>query len=173
MGEIKQLLAYRNTTLLGWAIVQAKESAATEVHCVLGANAKQIQNQLGDPVPWIVNHQHVEGLSSSIVAGVKTLADRQAVLLMLADQPNIMSEDLDELLTLSEQYPNSIIACNYGESIGVPAVFPKKHFSDLLTLKGDKGAKNYLNQRKDEIHLVDSLRLTDIDTQQDYKRLIE
>ncbi len=171
MGDIKQLLAYRNTTLLGWAIDQAITSKADEVFCVLGANADHIQNRIGDPVTWIMNHQYQDGLSSSIVAGVKALVDHRAILIMLADQPNIMAENLNELLRLSDEYPNSIIASNYGNSIGVPAVFPKKVFPDLLELKGDKGAKNYLNQHKEEIHLVDSLRLTDIDTQEDYKKL--
>ena len=173
MGDIKQLLTYRNTTLLGWSIDQASASKADEVFCVLGANAGHIKNQIGDPVTWIINHKYQDGLSSSIVAGVKLLADHRAVLIMLADQPKIMTEDLNELLSVYDEYPDSIIASNYGESIGVPAVFPKKFFPDLLELKGDKGAKNYLNQHKEQIHLVDSLRLIDIDTQEDYKRLID
>ncbi len=171
MGEIKQLLSYKETTLLGWAIEQAKASEASEVFCVLGANAERIQKRLGDPVPWIMNHQHKEGLSSSIAAGVSALEDRDAVLIVLADQPGIQTADLNRLLQQYLKNPDTIVASNYGGSIGVPALFPKMYFSDLVLLKGDKGAKNYLNQHKEGIHLIDSLRLLDIDTQEDYSKL--
>ena len=74
------------------------------------------------------------------------------------------------MLDLFQENKTKIIASNYGNKLGVPVIFPKKHFSELLLILGDKGAKEFIHQRKNEIL---SPKLTtnffDIDTQEDLK----
>ena len=173
MGKPKQLLPYKHTTLLGWAIEQAQASCIDEVVCVLGANAKEIElsSQKYDVIS-IHNPSYEQGLSSSIISGLKEIVDRNVVLIMLADQPNISRHYLNKLLEKHTSEPNKIIASNYGNSVGVPAVFPKKYYTELLKLKGDKGAKEILNElRSDVVTINSSEKLQDIDTSHDYDRL--
>ncbi|NNC70452.1 MAG: nucleotidyltransferase family protein [Flavobacteriaceae bacterium] len=173
MGKPKQLLPYKHTTLLGWAIEQAHASSVDEVVCVLGAKAKEIELSIQRyDVNIIHNSNYEQGLSSSIISGLKEIGDRNVVLMMLADQPNISSQYLNKLLEMHTSEPNKIIASNYGNSVGVPAVFPKKYYPELLNLKGDKGAKEILNELRSDVVTINSSEiLQDIDTSLDYDRL--
>lgn len=176
MGSIKQLLSYKKTTLLGWAIKQAKQSKANTVFCVLGANSeiikKSIENYL---VEIIYNADYNNGLSTSIITGVSHLKDKNfdTVLIMLADQPSISTDYLNQLIITSEENNGKIIVSNYGNKMGVPALFPKQYFNKLINLKGDYGAKEFLKMYLSEIIKMPTFYLVDIDTKEDYKNLIK
>lgn len=175
MGSPKQLLPYQNTTLLGWAIEQAKNSITTDVFCVLGANAVQVQQSIEKKnIEIIINKDFQNGLSSSIVAGINHLKAKKfdSVLIMLADQPNVNTDYLNKLITASEEKNNNIVASCYPKKTGVPAVFSKQYFNQLLQLKGDKGAKNLLNNSSNKIIIIKDDNLKDIDTKADYNNLI-
>ena len=174
MGAPKQLLPYKNTTLLGYSIEQAKHINIKHVFCVLGANAEIIEKSIENyQIETIYNPNFKNGLSSSIFVGVKKLQHNfDTILIMLADQPNVDFNYLNKLIKTSEENPSKIIASNYQNKIGVPAIFPKKYFNQLLELKGDKGARNILNNNKSDIIKMPPFNLTDIDTKEDYQNLI-
>lgn len=173
MGKPKQLLPYKHTTLLGWAIEQAQTSKADEVVCVLGANAQDIERSIKDyKLKIIYNPNYKEGLSSSILSGIKELQHFNTTLIMLADQPNVTSSYLNKLLDASCKNPKVVIASGYGDSAGVPAVFPKKYYPELLQLKGDKGARCLLNRLTPRPIIINtSEKLEDIDTLSDYQTI--
>lgn len=175
MGKPKQLLPFKNTTLLGWSIAQAKKSKANNIFCVLGANAEIIKKDISNyNIETIFNANFKDGLSSSIVAGTDYLATKNydSVLIMLADQPNVGSDYLNKLIKTSEENASKIIASNYIDKTGVPAIFTKEYFPDLLNLKGDKGAKDFLNNHQSKIIKLKPFNLVDIDTIEDYKKLM-
>ena len=174
MGEPKQLLPFKNTTLLGNAIEQAKNSKSNAVFCVLGANEEIIKKSIENyKIETIFNPNFKNGLSSSIVAGIHHLSTKNfdSVLIMLADQPSVNSEYLNNLIKTSINNPSKITASNYQNKMGVPAIFPKSYFQKLLNLKGDKGAKVLLNENHSEIIKMNPFNLTDIDTKEDYQNL--
>jgi molybdenum cofactor cytidylyltransferase len=177
MGKIKQLLPYKNTTLLEWAIEQALKSTVKDVFCVFGANKDEIEKQLTTKtIEVIYNPNYKDGLSTSIVEGINLLQKHcfDNTLIMLADQPHVTSEYLNSIIETSKNNPSNIIASSYQGSVGVPALFPKKYFNDLLNLKGDKGAKNFLLQHNNNVIKVNSSQnLLDIDTPEDYQHLLK
>lgn len=177
MGKMKQLLPYKSTTLLEWVIQQAQKSIVKNVFCVLGANKDTIEKQLtSNTIKIIYNPNYESGLSTSIVTGIDFLQKHNFdnALIMLADQPHVTSEYLNSLIEVSKKNPSKIITSNYQGSVGVPAIFPKKYFNDLLNLEGDKGAKNFLLQHNDNVIKVNSHQnLLDIDTPEDYQHLIK
>ena len=176
MGKTKQLLPYKNATLLEWAIEQAQKSVVKNVFCVLGANKEVIEKRLTTKtVEVIYNPNYKDGLSTSIVKGIEFLLNYNfdGVLIMLADQPHVTSEYLNSLIEASKNNPSKLIVSNYQGSVGVPAIFPKNYFNDLLDLKGDKGAKNFLLQQNNNVIKVNSSQnLLDIDTPEDYQHLL-
>ena len=176
MGTAKQLLPYKKTTLLGWAISQAKQTKTSSIFCVLGANAANIKEKIKQhKIDIIFNTNFKNGLSSSIVAGINHLIAENfdAVLIMLADQPNVNSRYLNKLIITSEENPKKIIVSNYTDKIGVPAIFPKHYFNQLVNLKGDKGASLFLNNHVSETIKMPLFNLIDIDTKEDYQNLIK
>jgi molybdenum cofactor cytidylyltransferase len=66
-----------------------------------------------------------------------------------------------------------MVACAYDNTIGVPALFDKKYFNDLLSLNGEAGARKLLQQFRDDVAIVDFPGGTaDIDTPEDYQKIV-
>ena len=175
MGEPKQLLPFKNTTLLGNTIEQAKNSKADSVFCVLGANEKAIKKSIEHfNIETIFNPEYKSGLSTSISIGINYLQNNyDAILIMLADQPKVNSNYLNELLTLSNKNPKKIITTSYKKEVGVPTIFPKNFYINLMELKGDSGAKKILQNNIS--NLITIKRITpfiDIDTKEQYKSFL-
>lgn len=181
MGCIKQLLPYSNSTLLEITIKYALASKAEKVYCVLGANSEAIKSHIKNSrVTFINNPNWKDGLSSSIVTGVsflESIKDKtKAILIMLADQPNVDSDYIDALINLYSKNQDKVIASDYGDKKGVPAIFPKLFNKELMRLKGDKGAKDFLNNKEVNIITLASKNrgvLKDIDTPEDYNKLLD
>ena len=176
MGKPKQLLAFKNSTLLGAVIENVSRIPNNNVYCVVGANAQEIIESIKQySITTILNNEYRKGLSSSIVSGINYIQnlDYEAVLIVLADQPNVSAEYLQKMIGVSKENENQIIASNYKDRNGVPALFPKKHFEILLQLNGDKGASKLLNSNVFPIFTMnDDVDLFDIDTKTDYDKLI-
>jgi molybdenum cofactor cytidylyltransferase len=89
--KIKQLLPWRQTTLLGHAIHEAKKLKAQAVYVVLGANAEIIKPTISEEDVLILEYKYwKQGIGTSIAFGVQQLVKENkydAVLIQLADQP--------------------------------------------------------------------------------------
>ena len=174
MGRTKQLLPVRNDTLLSHCLKNIQASLVQEVVCVLGANAKIIRNQTTiKDITYVINHNWQKGLSTSIVSGIKYILNRDksctSVLITLADQPMLDTTYYNQLITLYKKNPDKIIASTYDNRLGVPALFTKNDFPELLRLKGDKGAGKYLNSNLENlVTLSEPQKLVDIDTKKQY-----
>ena len=176
MGQPKQLLPWKDTTLLGHAIQTAKSTDAIEVVTVLGANAKLIQSQIKEEVIFIQNTAWQSGLGGSIACGTEWLLQSNiefdGILITLADQPLIDFKYLDKLISTFSEHTDRIIASTYRNRAGVPALFPKKYVNTLLKLDEDFGAKHLLEQEQDTIITIPAEnRISDVDTEEDYKQL--
>ena len=171
MGTPKQLLPLNDTTLLGFAIENAIQSNANDVFCVLGAHAEKIQDSIQNYNIKIINNPYYKGgMSTSIVQAINNITHRtfDAVIIMLADQPKVDASYLNLLIDSYRKHSSRISASEYSGHLGVPALFPKAFFEQLLKLKGDKGAKAFLNSKKKDIIRIKNNHLDDIDTNEDY-----
>ena len=176
MGKAKQLLPYNSSTLLGHAMMQALASKAEAVYCILGANAEVIEKGIPQKINLIYNPDWGQGLGNSIATGIKHLNNTHfdRVLVMLADQPKIDTDYLNLLIDTAEVHDNKCIASGYGIKNGVPAVFPRSYFEVLEELSGDLGARKLLNSGSDFVVSIDAKnKIQDIDTPEDYRRLLK
>ena len=125
---------------------------------VLGANAAAIAPALSGlaPVTIAVNPDWEKGLASSLAVGLaEFFADDScdAVLVTLADQPLVDGAALRRLITAFDR-KHRIVASAYDDTIGVPALFGREHFDDLVRLTGDRGAGSWLRARQNEVTCV-------------------
>jgi molybdenum cofactor cytidylyltransferase len=146
LGRPKLLLTHQGVPLLRRAVDAAVQGGCDEVIVVLGADRDRYLPLLsGSPARAVENPQYREGMSSSIRTGVEAASDDvQAAVIMLADQPFI---DAGVLRRLIETYRSSgmkIVACRYGGVHGVPTVFDRALFLELLLLEGDAGARQVM-----------------------------
>ncbi len=179
LGQPKQLVHFQGKTLLQRALdLVASFDFATRV-LVLGAHAGAILAETQPGTCTVVsNDQWAEGMASSIRAGLrKTLAlepETDHVLILLADQPFVTAELLATLLEAHTEANAPITASSYAGILGVPAIFSKAFFPELLALSGDRGAKQIMKQHASEVQAVPFERgLLDVDTPEDLARLRE
>jgi molybdenum cofactor cytidylyltransferase len=172
MGVTKQLLPIGKTTLLGVIIEYALKSNANKVCCVLGSNAEVIKQSISKyNIESIFNPNYKKGLSSSIVTGIEHLTNQNfdGLLFLLGDQPLITAKYINKMMDHFKNYNEKIIASKYKNTLGVPTIIPNKYYNQLLKLKGDKGAKDFLNTNTKEIIPLENINLMDIDTQKEYQ----
>jgi molybdenum cofactor cytidylyltransferase len=78
------------------------------------------------------------------------------------------------LISVFKDNTDKIIASSYNETAGVPVIFPEKYFDKLLLLKGDKGAKEFLQNHTSEIFkLKREHPFKDLDTQEEYQSYLK
>lgn len=174
LGQPKQNLVFRNKTLLQHAIDAALGSGCKPVIVVLGANSGLIELAANEDIKPVYNSGWNEGMASSIRAGIKALENYEAdnVLIMLCDQPFADAKLISAMQTRQQETGKAIVACSYGNTIGVPALLSKSLFPELLLLKGNEGAKHILKDRPQELTIVPfDIGAIDIDTAEDYDHL--
>ena len=179
MGKPKQLLPYRGQTLLSYVTKCALASSGSPVIVILGANADKIEPEINLlPVKIVKNTEWNEGISSSIRCGIAYIKEQFAsingVIFVICDQPFISAEIIDKLIDVYHSTNKPIIASQYGETIGIPALFARSFFSELMELNGDRGAKKIIKKYQDLVDKIDFPRgEIDLDTFENYQQLIK
>ena len=169
-GSAKQLVRIAGRPMLHATVTRAVEVAGNAVIVVLGARAEELAPLLShSPASIVINRDWREGLASSIRAGVARLpAACSGAMLLLADQAAVTAEDLRRLAGAWRRQTAYAAAAVYGATLGVPAIFPRATFSDLLQLRGDQGARALLKRNPDRVVRVPMESAgVDIDTPED------
>ena len=159
-GSLKQLAPINNKPMLQHCIDSANSALPGAVYTLLGYQSELIKPNI--TATKIIEHpQWARGIGSSISMGVNYLSsDFDAILIMLGDQPMIKSPYLTKLIDLFNRDQDQIqkhqiqkhqtqkhqqtVCSRYQDNLGVPAIFSRRHFSDLMQLDGDQGAKQLL-----------------------------
>jgi molybdenum cofactor cytidylyltransferase len=176
-GKPKQLALFQGETFIRRIVAAALEAGCAPVVVVTGEDSAQIASELTRfTVAISINPDWQSGLGSSIVVGVRhamNLApELDAVILLACDQPFVTVAVLAQLIQLRATTGKPIIASAYAGTLGIPALFDRSCFSDLLRLKGDSGAKGIIIARPHDVASFDfPAGAIDIDTAADYKKL--
>jgi molybdenum cofactor cytidylyltransferase len=175
-GRPKQLLAWRDTTLVGWVVREACSARLTrEVVIVLGGAASEAQAQIDfGRARVVVAADAREGCAASYRAGIAALDPRaKAVAVMLGDQPGVDGTIVDQVVQAWIGRPVPVLAASYRGRIGHPMVFDRELFPALAALSGDKAAWKFIEARPDGVPLVELSRdyPPDVNTPDDYERL--
>ena len=152
-GSTKQLVRVNGRPLMHTIVSRAVELAGHSVTVVLGANAGELAPLLKhSPASVAVNRDWAEGIASSIREGLKHApSTADGVLIALADQVAVTTEDLRRLAGAWRRNPVAIAAAQYGGNVGVPAIFPRWCFRELNELRGDRGAQMLLQRHTDRL----------------------
>ena len=179
MGRPKQLLPWKESTLLGKCIHIAK-SITDKIVIVNGAYKEEIEAEVKKfNVETVHNLNWREGIGNSIAFGVNHIVEKyqgiDGILIVLPDQPFVTTVYLKAMVEMFSDYHNSILATQYNRmNHGVPVMFPKRYFEELKKLTGDKGAKTILEKYNDNVvSITPEFKLKDIDTVDDYQDLLK
>ena len=169
-GGLKQVVELQGKSLLRRAVECAITAVDNRVLVILGIKAKKLEREIRDyDVQIIENLNWENGIASSIRAGISALpAHCNGVLILFCDQPFITPAHLRELIGAWYQDQTKVIACRYSKTFGVPAIIPRKYFTAMMKLTGDKGAKSIILENREHVASVELPEAAfDIDTQSD------
>jgi molybdenum cofactor cytidylyltransferase len=176
-GTPKQLAIFQGEPLVRRTVIAANEAGCAPVVVVLGADAALIAPVLaGLPVSIIQHSNWANGMGSSITVGLKrALAmapNMDAAILLACDQPFVNATALKQMVQLHFQNEKPIVASAYAETLGIPVLFNRSCFGDLVQLRGDSGAKAMILARQTDVTEFDfPAAAIDVDTATDYEKL--
>jgi molybdenum cofactor cytidylyltransferase len=178
MGQPKQLLKWGGDTLITHTIKTALKLNSDTINVVLGANFQIIKKTIHHfPITILNNENWEQGLGTSIAYASKYIQEQKlkldAVLFILADQPFITSDYLNELISSFSPHRKQIIASSYkNRKFGVPAIFDAYYLNQLLKLNDDFGARHILKENESFVKaLKPPVKNVDLDFKEDYERL--
>lgn len=173
LGEPKQLLAYRGSTLLDATLSAARACGFDQLLVALGASSAQVRSSVDLGTAEVVeNPEYSTGCSSSIAAALRSVDDRaDGLVLLLGDQPGINPADVARLIA---DETASMAVCRYDNGLGHPMWFRRDMFTELRQLHGDKAVWRLLHSGRYDVREVpvEGAVPIDVDTRQDYEALL-
>ena len=179
MGGSNKLLERVDDVPMVLTVVEtALASRADEVVVVTGKDRERVEQCLaGIQVRLVWNPDHVEGLSTSLRAGVSVLpSGARAVAVCLGDMPLVRPGHIDALirafLTDSER---SIFVPTWQGKRGNPVLWTVNLLPEIGTLTGDVGVKALMSRHPAKVREVpvdEPGVLTDVDTPEALEELV-
>jgi len=177
LGRPKALLDWRGAPFVRKVASTALAGGLNPVIVVTGADAQEVLPALqGLPVNHVFNEAWQSGQASSIRAGLTRVSESVgAAVFLLADQPQIGADVLRALVDTHATGLQPIVApLVMMEQRANPVLFDRMTFPDLLQLEGDVGGRQVFSKHPVEyMPWHDDRLLLDVDTEEDYRRLIE
>jgi molybdenum cofactor cytidylyltransferase len=176
LGRSKQLVSIKGQPLLLKSMNAAIETGIENIIVVLGANEEAHRQVIKDTgIHMVVNTDWKKGMGNSLKSGLSYLLQQlpraEAVITMVCDQPLINSDHLIKLVSEYKSSESVIVASFYQGVAGVPVLFDRTLFSELLSMPDEAGAKKIIQQHP---HLVKTVPFPggeiDIDTDDDLKK---
>ncbi len=181
MGQSKQILQINGNCLLlnSVNVALGANLHSNNIVVVLGSNAEAHRTLIQHlPVTIIVNPDWKKGIGNSLKKGTLHLLQStlplQAIIIMVCDQPHLTSEHLKKLIDKFHETKNQIVASQYKNTLGVPALFDQSIFQELLKCGDEQGAKKIIRQHKNLLQTVDFPGGDiDLDTLEDYNQFLK
>lgn len=179
MGAPKQLLLIDGKTLIKRTFDTAMDTPCHPIVLVLGANRDLIRKETEKmPITVIDNPNWENGISSSIKIGLAgaymTEKAIEAVIFLTVDMPYVSAELITRMIEKAESDEKvEIVACKYEKQIGIPVLFKRSMFIDLLELSGDEGAKKVVVKNQNKVAFIDFPEgKLDLDTVEEYRNFV-
>lgn len=153
MGFPKQLISINGKSLIKNILLNVLDTKCYPITVVLGANKPQIVPELIDaPITLIDNANWEKGMGSSIKMGLvgtyMVEKNIEAIVVMTVDMPFVNDKIINELIEKAADEHIEIVASKYEKTLGVPALFKRSVFEDILTMSDTDGAKNLILKNK-------------------------
>ncbi len=175
-GSDKLLLEFDGRPMIKSVIEAASDGGCHQILVVYSSN--EVMQAVGRDAELIHNPRASTGMASSLQVGLRALrSDMEAALVLLGDQPMVGSRTVAALLRAWRQEgsrPAVAVSGGEGGKWAPPVVLARELWDQLMTLKGDAGARQVLDHRPELVDTVPPLdRLDDVDTPEDYANIVK
>lgn len=181
MGREKLLLPFRGKPLICHALHCMAASPVSVVLCVLGHRADAILPILRSyrfprPIRFLENRRHASGRASSVRMALQFLPPEcDAAVLLPGDVPLLRPEDVGALVDRFERTAAPlVVAVDESGERTHPVLFARRLFPALEALTGGESGHGIIQKRWStaERVFVPRVRTLDVDTEEDYRRLL-
>ncbi|MCI8609684.1 MAG: NTP transferase domain-containing protein [Firmicutes bacterium] len=178
MGSFKPLMSMGEITVIETIIHQLKVNGIDEIVVITGYRAEDIQRALAkENVTILYNGDYKKThMFDSIRLGFAYMKDRaDHLILWPVDIPAVTSDTVRKLLDATgEKNCQVVFPCHKGIH-GHPVIFSADTYETILAHDGKEGMYGALKKLESsmEVEVDDPFVLMDMDTKEDYDRLIE
>ncbi len=145
MGQPKLLLPWNGMPLVRHAAVTALAAGLDQLVVVTGFRSEHVVAALdGLGLTTVHNAEWLDGQSSSLRAGVAAVAEADAAIVLLSDQPLLRASTIALLIDTYRRTSAVLVAPRYGGRRGNPVLFDRSLFKALQAIEGDRGAREVI-----------------------------
>lgn len=180
MGAFKPLLPLGEMSILEQEIRLFQSAGIHDIRVVAGYRASEVSDLLKPMgISCIVNEAYNQGMYSSVIAGLRTLtSEQEAFFILPADIPRVRSHTLAALLRAYQEsnIQHPILYPNFQGMRGHPPLIASSYAAEMIRGNQPGGLRAFLEIYKnyaEDVEVSDEGILFDIDTPEDYRRLID
>jgi CTP:molybdopterin cytidylyltransferase MocA len=177
MGAFKPLLPLGSKTVIETSIDSLRQGGVEDIRVIIGHQAEELYpllNRLNIHV--IENSRYAEGMFSSVVAGLENFScEAEAFFLLPGDTPLIRRRSIKELVRAYRKTNASVVYPVFNAQRGHPPLIGEKCFKNILQGSRSGSLRDILDgfaADSVDVSLVDQGVLLDMDTIDDYKKLV-
>jgi CTP:molybdopterin cytidylyltransferase MocA len=176
-GYIKALLPVHGESFLERIVRSMSSVHVDEILVVLGCRHGEIERAVNlKDAQFVINSEWRKGQLSSLRAGVQRLSSgSRGIIFTPVDHPLVEISTYERLIDTWRREEGRIVIPTYRGRKGHPALFPERVFNKILHEELPGGARDIIYQEKERtvfLSVDDPGVVFDIDTPDDYKRLI-
>jgi molybdenum cofactor cytidylyltransferase len=173
MGTLKPLLPFGSGSVIGQVVHSLQACPIDAVLVVVGHRGAEIAAQLASGVSIIENPNYLQGMLSSVQAGVAA-ADPAAELFLiaLADQPSIPPEVIRHLIEVFDERRPGLLVPTFDGRRGHPLLIDARYRDEIAALDPAVGLRELLQRHPDDLLLspvsIEAV-IRDMDTREEYE----
>ncbi len=176
MGQLKLLLPWGGTCVLG-AVIETVQSAGVEEVLVVTGRAREEVEAVCTLYAARAAHNDqfaAGGMLSSIQCGIGALGPQtRAALICLGDQPQVQKETVQRIAAAFAETNRPLVVPSYRNRRGHPWLVERSLWPNLMSPAPGKSPRDFLSAHEKDIFYVpvenDSI-LCDLDTPEEYER---
>lgn len=177
LGQAKQLVKYRNLTLLEYAIQQIY-SNCSEIYVIIGSINPHLQIVIDDlakrypSVSFRQNPNWQEGMGNSLGFGLNLIKKPQNCLIHLVDLPRVNHSHIQLLEDKFNLSPKKFAVSMHRGLAAPPCIIPMDYCKELSEWKGTHGLNFYFKANPDRCNFIElGIDFLDVDTPDDLSLL--
>jgi molybdenum cofactor cytidylyltransferase len=175
MGGFKPLMSLGDTTIIEHIVRMFRTAGILDIRVVIGFRASDVSSVLKPlNVRPVLNESYSEGMFSSIKVGIESLeSDCEAFFVLPTDIPLVRPETVNALL--GGYRPRHILYPVFKKRRGHPPLISTIFTRKILNFSGQEGLQSVLKQNESSavnVAVADEGVLLDMDTQQEYRRIL-
>ena len=173
----KALLPVQGTTFLERILETLDQTEIDEIFIILGAGCEEIRRTVNPgKAQFLINEEWRKGQLGSLRLGISNISQKsEGVLFTPVDHPLVQRSTYRSLIDFWKSHRERIVVPSYNGRKGHPALFPRRVYGALLHDELPGGARDILyreNEYVSSVEVPDPGVIQDIDTVEDYRRLI-